>query len=432
MDQQSTSHQEVSMEMSDEGCVEEVLELSQSLEEHKVRKRLRTNHLPIEAKIKIANVYNTFKEADGASGAIAKTSQYTMTPYSTVWYIINKGISPRMQRNDAGVLRTLKPEEHANVIRRIIYNGMKEKYVHTLESLRQKIVEDLSINCCKETLRKFLKEIGFHFKKLDKRQVLMESREISGWRVRYLTKIEECRRQNRSIFYLDETWYDTHDTVKKGWTDGTGKCRIDVPPSRGKRIIILHVGNENGFIPGALLLSAKDIREALVDYHENMTAELFQEWFKKTLLPKLPPQSIIVMDNAKYHSAQMKTIPNSNSNKATIMDFLHEHDLYYEETYTKKQLLEVLRTRTYDKEYVIDNEAIKHGHEVVRLPPYHCVFNPIELIWGQLKSHIRRRNQYPKFSEKMVEVIKEEVTKITAENWAGSLRHVIEIENSYG
>ena len=26
--------------------------------------------------------------------------------------------------------------------------------------------------------------------------------------------------------------------------------------------------------------------------------------------------------------------------------------------------------------------AYKYGHETVRLPPYHCQLNPIELIWG--------------------------------------------------
>ncbi|KAL4119462.1 hypothetical protein QTP88_012269 [Uroleucon formosanum] len=31
------------------------------------------------------------------------------------------------------------------------------------------------------------------------------------------------------------------------------------------------------------------------------------------------------------------------------------------------------------------------GHEMVRLPPYHCQYNPIELIWAQVKSEVAKK-----------------------------------------
>ena len=37
------------------------------------------------------------------------------------------------------------------------------------------------------------------------------------------------------------------------------------------------------------------------------------------------------------------------------------------------------------KRCVIDEIARACGHEVLRLPPYHCTLNPIELVWAQLK-----------------------------------------------
>lgn len=39
--------------------------------------------------------------------------------------------------------------------------------------------------------------------------------------------------------------------------------------------------------------------------------------------------------------------------------------------------------------YVVDETAKQYGHEVLRLPPYHCVLNPIELLWGCQKAMIR-------------------------------------------
>jgi transposase len=35
----------------------------------------------------------------------------------------------------------------------------------------------------------------------------------------------------------------------------------------------------------------------------------------------------------------------------------------------------------------IDELIQEHGHEVLCLPPYHCHFIPIELVWSQVKMY---------------------------------------------
>ena len=45
--------------------------------------------------------------------------------------------------------------------------------------------------------------------------------------------------------------------------------------------------------------------------------------------------------------------------------------------------------RTDKTSKVIDNIAKKYGHEVIRLPPYHCDLNAIELIWADEKNYVR-------------------------------------------
>ncbi|CAH1368074.1 unnamed protein product, partial [Tenebrio molitor] len=137
-----------------------------------------------------------------------------------------------------------------------------------------------------------------------------------------------------------------------------------------------------------------------------MCSEIFMEWFRRKLLPNLPANSVIVMDNASYHSVQKFKIPNTGSRKIEIMEFLEKNDLYFEET-------------------------TNWGHEVLRLPPYHCIFNPIEMIWAQLKANLRRNNRNPKFSEQTIDLIKEEVSKIDDTKWANCERHVVEIEDGY-
>lgn len=100
--------------------------------------------------------------------------------------------------------------------------------------------------------------------------------------------------------------YDTHDMVKRGWTDDSLSSTLDAPPSRGKRIIILHAGYEGGWVPGALLIATKNIKDAAADYHQDMNGDLFETWFEKTLIPALastfPDEPCaIIMDNAAYH-----------------------------------------------------------------------------------------------------------------------------------
>lgn len=35
----------------------------------------------------------------------------------------------------------------------------------------------------------------------------------------------------------------------------------------------------------------------------------------------------------------------------------------------------------------MDQLALQHGHRVLRLPPYHCQFNAIEMVWSDCKRY---------------------------------------------
>jgi hypothetical protein len=79
--------------------------------------------------------------------------------------------------------------------------------------------KDMNVN--HRTLGRWLRKIGFKFQTINKRSAIMECTRIVRWRRSYLDNIAKSRAENRQIYYLDETWYDTHDTAKKGWTDGS-------------------------------------------------------------------------------------------------------------------------------------------------------------------------------------------------------------------
>jgi transposase len=71
-------------------------------------------------------------------------------------------------------------------------------------------------------------------------------------------------------------------------------------------------------------------------FNGSINTEIFDAWVIQDLIPKLPPQSVVVMDNATFHQGQ-----------------------------TMKNALE------------------DAGHSLLYLPPYSPDLNPIEHKWAQ-------------------------------------------------
>ena len=90
-----------------------------------------------------------------------------------------------------------------------------------------------------------------------------------------LRKESKYRAENYLIVYLDQTWYNSHDTVKEIWTDSSKESNLSTPISQVKRVVIYHAGSAGGFVDNALTLCGKDISNCYVNYHQNMNVEVF-------------------------------------------------------------------------------------------------------------------------------------------------------------
>ncbi|KAJ4447875.1 hypothetical protein ANN_09884 [Periplaneta americana] len=173
----------------------------------------------------------------------------------------------------------------------------------------------------------------------------MESARIVAWHYNYLQRLNKLRSEGSQIVFLDETWYDTHDVVQKGWDDGA----IKFPTLRS---------------------SVKDTN--FMQYH------------------KIPVPYPIPIE-----AAMMQTIRKANINKT----------------------------------YIVDKLAASYGHEV-RLPPYHCVLNPIKLVWARLKSHVRKNNTTPTLSASVCEHLRG-VENINSNLWSSCVDHTIKVGERY-
>ena len=45
----------------------------------------------------------------------------------------------------------------------------------------------------------------------------------------------------------------------------------------------------------------KKLSDAFSDYHQDMSANVFENWFPEKLIPNLPGKSVVILDNASYH-----------------------------------------------------------------------------------------------------------------------------------
>ncbi|CAF4956641.1 unnamed protein product [Pieris macdunnoughi] len=166
-------------------------------------------------------------------------------------------------------------------------------------------------------------------------------------------------------------------------------------------LVIVHSCSELGFIPDALLIYPA--KKQTGDYHSKMNADNYQKWIKEKLLPNLPPQSVLVIDNASYH--------NKKNTKPILYDIIKKN-------------------KPNHVEFVLDKILEGQGHSVLRLPPYHPELNLIELLWGIIKGKVASQNA--KFNIKNVEeLFRKEAESITLNMFSAVWRKTREHEEKY-
>ncbi|XP_042147469.1 uncharacterized protein LOC120845180 [Ixodes scapularis] len=166
--------------------------------------------------------------------------------------------------------------------------------------------------------------------------------DILVWRVKYLRSILKFRAESKVIYYLDETWVDAGHTVNKIWVHTMVRSAryagnrglstgLKNPSGEGSRLIVTHVGGDEGFVEGCL-----DIfhRVKSGDYYDEMDANRCECCFD-LFLPKVEPGSIIVMDNASYYSRRVECVPTKSSTKSVIQEWLSSKGIDWDKNMLK-------------------------------------------------------------------------------------------------
>ncbi|KAL4113795.1 hypothetical protein QTP88_017368 [Uroleucon formosanum] len=269
-------------------------------------------------------------------------------------------------------------------IRRKIHGFWLNREVPTLQKMLIAINEDDTLPNFKRSFRKILRDLQFVYARKSRNSALIEREDIIIWRGRYLDQIRKYRAQNRPIYYLDETWVNAGETHSRAWRDSTVNSPWDAfltgltmgpkePSGKGKRLIVLHIGSTDGFLPGGLLCFESKTKST--DYHDDMNGTTFFEWFVK-ILPLLKENAVIVMDNAAYHSVKKDRIPVMSWKKQDIINWLEK------------------------------------------------------LAWSSVKSYVRTHNSTFKLKD-VKELLERGVEHVTPEMWKNFVGHVVKEEEKF-
>lgn len=392
----------------------------------------------------VFNVYNYLKTENENCSIIdikGMVSSATGVSIRTIGRIIKEGNTPPENESDPLFKSPGKKRQRVFSVtglqdyecyhyRNIIYNFHKSENCRvTLAALQQTLRNTLDWQGQASSLRVVLNKLGFKWRRAhNNRKLLIEKSDIRALRIAYLNKIKKFRQEQRPIVFLDETYIHGGHTISKSWSDDTTNG-LFTNISKGDRLIIIHAGGSMGFIPGCLQIFKSGSTSG--DYHDEMNSVNYEKWITEKLIPNLPPNSVVVTDNAPYHNVQINRAPNSNSKKADMVSWLTEKHFTFTPQMLKPQLYDIIkRHKKQFIQYKFDKIFNENGHSVVRLPPYHPDLNPIELIWATVKNRVAKLNTTFKLND-VWKLAESEFSSITPEDWIKRCEHVIQVEDNY-
>jgi transposase len=201
--------------------------------------------------------------------------------------------------------------------------------------------------------------------------------------------------------------------------------------SGSNRLIIVHTGSKDGFLPVAQL--AYKVNSMSGDYHGQTNYDSFSQWITHQVILNLPPNNVVVVDSAPYNSTLHNKPPGKSANKQDMVDWLQVNRRLADISMKKTVLYDFIeKLKPPEKIYKIDQIFKIRSHTVIRLPPYMCDLNPIELAWAKLKNLIRINNVLGDINMKRLRELELEATlQISREDWGGYCRHMANLEEEY-
>ncbi|CAF3202178.1 unnamed protein product [Rotaria sp. Silwood2] len=310
-----------------------------------------------------------------------RSSSISTAPYTTTRIFVPVA-KPSNKSGHVGPSPIVLTDDQKENIRYHVHLMLAERVYPTTYKILTRILyddPDFPIGSV-PVLWRWMKKLGFSYKKTAKVIVPLDSLFYMAARARYFAKINELRNNGTLIFWHDETWCNQNEEKTFIWTDkdtGSGRLR----QNSGKRLAISALMGQSGFHASSI-----DIFECNEDHNMNSThfltwidrtASLLRKELSKICFLLFPPLSLIlekdakivlVIDNATWHNrlTQDTAPPKRSWRKEAIIQWLNRHNIVVPVKAVKAELLEIAFNNLPEKKYEIDEAAKKYNVGILR------------------------------------------------------------------
>lgn len=324
------------------------------------------------------------------------------------------------------------PTSYRNIVRDYIRKQNLNGQFVSVETVREHLVQDYNAGFSPITIWRTLKRWGFTYGTGKRRSALKERDYVILARRQYLRRKRLNRRKDGSLLrpevYLDESYVNKNHSKQLTWYWDEDGPEVNKPSRKGERLIIVKAIMATGWVKGAELVFMANRKTG--DYHGQMNWDNFSRWFENQLLPNIPKESLIIMDNAKYHNVlEQGPFSDKNPTKEMLRNWLNAKKIPWGKDMLKAELYELCKPSLPPPEHKLDKIAVQAGHTILRTPQYHPELQPIETCWGIVKNFIARNCDFT------LKTLKDNLSKafgeVTPKVCDGLIREVFEREDEY-
>ncbi len=300
------------------------------------------------------------------------------------------------------------------------------------EQIQNHLLQKHAVEIPMSTFLRSLNRLGFTYGVGKRRTALKERDYVVLARRRYLRKKIANRNDDGSLkrpeVYLDETYINKNHSDQFTWYLEEDGPWVNKPSGKGPRVIVVHAITVNGWVNKAQLVF--DANRRTGDYHGQMNWDNFSKWFETQLLPNIPENSLIILDNAKYHNVFAEgTFPVPATRKEALCDWLEKNNIPWTTDMLKPELYELCKRLAPVPEYKLDQIAEAAGHSILRTPQYHPELQPIETCWGVVKNYMAAHCDFT--MKNFREQLPAAFTKVTTRTCRSLIAKVVKQEEKY-
>lgn len=313
------------------------------------------------------NLVNTISDMTGLSrSSVSRTirkGNIMKLEYSKICF------RPQEDKKHVRKKRIAVDKTTEGIIRRkvIQYYNLKNE-VPSIRKLNTILKEEKILQCSNEYLRQLLHKLGFTNSEKHS-EVLTEREDLVARRLSYLQSIQQYRAQNKSIFFFNDTscWADYEHT----------HYNINTLPT----FIVVHFSGSIGFTDSQIVkLKCKSS-----DQNENFKHFVIYDWVKDAVLPKMPHESVVVMNTPNSQPGESDEKLSTASTRGDMQVWLSRHFIPFKETDTKEKLYQKIIDHRERMETSIEKLLKEHFHEVLYLPGNVPDLNPTLIVWDNMK-----------------------------------------------